>query len=111
MVTLTINGLPVTVEDSATILQAARKLGIKIPTLCHFELDCFAVEHRLGSCRVCVVEVEGRRNLAPACCTPVAAGMVVKTNSIRATNARRRQIRSRPAKSCACKSISVIATA
>ena len=89
MVTLTINGLPVTVEDSATILQAARKLGIKIPTLCHFELDCFAVEHRLGSCRVCVVEVEGRRNLAPACCTPVVEGMVVQSNSIRATNARR----------------------
>jgi NADH-quinone oxidoreductase subunit G len=89
MVSLTINGLSVTIEDNATILQAARKLGIKIPTLCHFELDCFAVEHRLGSCRVCVVEVDGRRNLAPACCTPVTAGMVVKTNSIRATNARR----------------------
>ena len=89
MVTLTINGLPVTVEDNATILHAARALGIKIPTLCHFELDCFAVEHRLGSCRVCVVEVEGRRNLAPACCTPVTAGMVVHSNSVRATAARR----------------------
>ncbi len=89
MVNLTINGLPVTVDNDATILHAARKLGIKIPTLCHFELDCFNVEHRMGSCRVCVVEVEGRRNLAPACCTPVAEGMVVKTNSIRATNARR----------------------
>lgn len=89
MVNLTINGLPVTVEENATILQAAKQLGIKIPTLCHFELDCFEVEHRMGSCRVCVVEVEGRRNLAPACCTPVAEGMVVKTNSIRATNARR----------------------
>jgi len=89
MVNLTINGLPVAVEENATILQAAKTLGMKLPTLCHFELDCFEVEHRMGSCRVCVVEVEGRRNLAPACCTPVAEGMVVKTNSIRATNARR----------------------
>ncbi|MBN2452218.1 MAG: iron hydrogenase small subunit [Lentisphaeria bacterium] len=89
MVHLTINGLPVSVEDDATILQAARTLGIRIPTLCHFELDCFEVEHRMGSCRVCVVEVQGRPNLAPACCTPVAPGMVVQTNSIRATNARR----------------------
>ncbi|NLF16298.1 MAG: 2Fe-2S iron-sulfur cluster binding domain-containing protein [Lentisphaerae bacterium] len=89
MVTLTINGMPVTVEENTTILHAAAKLGIKIPSLCHFELDCFSMEHRMGSCRVCVVEVEGRRNLAPACCTPVVEGMVVNTNSIRAINARR----------------------
>lgn len=89
MINMTINNIPVSVEDNATILQAANKIGIKIPTLCHFELDCFNFEQRTGSCRICVVEVEGRRNLAPACCTPVMEGMIVKTNTIRAINARR----------------------
>ncbi|MCK5806038.1 MAG: (2Fe-2S)-binding protein, partial [Lentisphaeria bacterium] len=89
MVNITINGIVVEIEDGATILEAARMIGIKIPTLCHFELDCFDIENRTGSCRVCVVEVDGRRNLAPSCCTPVMDGMVVTTNSIRAINARR----------------------
>ncbi len=89
MINLTINNQPVSVEEGSTILEAAGKLGIRIPTLCHIKLDCFNVEHRVGSCRVCVVEVEGRPNLAPSCCTPVMEGMVVKTNTIRAINARR----------------------
>lgn len=89
MVNITINNTPVKVKKNATILHAANKIGIKIPTLCHMELSCFQLEHRTGSCRICVVEVDGRRNLAPACCTPVAEGMVVKTNTIRAINARR----------------------
>ncbi|MDD4181495.1 MAG: NADH-dependent [FeFe] hydrogenase, group A6, partial [Victivallaceae bacterium] len=89
MVKLTVNNMPVEVEDGATILDAATKTGIKIPTLCHMHLDSFDVEHRCGSCRICVVEVEGRRNLAPSCCTPASEGMKVKTNSIRAINARR----------------------
>ncbi len=89
MVNVTINNQPIQVSKDSTILQASRLLGIHVPTLCHLELDCFEVEHRMGSCRVCVVEVEGRPNLAPACCTPVMDGMVVHTNSIRAINARR----------------------
>ncbi len=89
MINLTINNMPVEVEEGATILEAANKLGIRIPTLCHIKLDCFNVEHRTGSCRICVVEVEGRPNLAPSCCTPAMEGMVVKTNTIRAINARR----------------------
>ncbi len=89
MVNLIINNLPVAVEPGSTILEAAEKLDIKIPTLCHMKLDCFNVEHRTGSCRICVVEVAGRPNLAPACCTPVAEGMVVRTNTLRAINARR----------------------
>ena len=52
-------------------------------------MDAFHVEHRCGSCRICVVEVEKRPNLAPACCTPVMEGMVVHTNTLRAINARR----------------------
>lgn len=89
MVTLKINSRSVTVDDGSTIYQAAKEIGVKIPTLCHYELKCFHIDHRVGSCRVCVVEVEGRPNLAPACCTPVTEGMVVKTNTIRAINARR----------------------
>jgi NADH-quinone oxidoreductase subunit G len=89
MINLKINNTPVTVEDGSTILHAAATIDIKIPTLCHMALDCFNLEHRSGSCRICVVEVENRRNLAPACCTPAEEGMVVKTNTIRAINARR----------------------
>lgn len=88
LITLTINNKQVQVEKGATILQAAKLLEIEIPTLCHLKLhDGF--ENKPGSCRVCVVEVEGRRNLAPACTTPVTEGMVVKTNSIKAIKARR----------------------
>ncbi|MGE4565741.1 MAG: NADH-dependent [FeFe] hydrogenase, group A6 [Victivallaceae bacterium] len=88
-VNLVINDLPVSVESGSTILAAAEKLGIRIPTLCHFKMDCFHVEHGVGSCRICVVEVKGRPNLSPACSTPVAEGMVVKTNTLRVINARR----------------------
>ena len=88
-VNLTINDKAVAVEAGSTILEAAEKLDIKIPTLCHFKMDAFHVEHRCGSCRICVVEVEKRPNLAPACCTPVMEGMVVHTNTLRAINARR----------------------
>ena len=88
-VNLKINDQPVSAEAGSTILEAAEQLEIRIPTLCHFSMDCFNVEHRNGSCRVCVVEVEGRPNLAPACSTPVTEGMSVRTNSLRAINARR----------------------
>jgi NADH-quinone oxidoreductase subunit G len=89
MVTLTVNNREVEVPEGTTILDAAATLDIKVPTLCHFKLDDFDIESKAGSCRVCVVEVEGRPNLAPSCCTPVTDGMKVKTNSVRAINARR----------------------
>jgi NADH-quinone oxidoreductase subunit G len=89
MINLEINGQPVSVAPETTILDAAKELDIKIPTLCHLNWEGFQVQHRTGSCRVCVVEVVGRHNLAPACCTPVEDGMIVKTNSIRAINGRR----------------------
>ena len=54
-VNLKINDRPVTVDAGSTILEAAEKLDIKIPTLCHFKMDCFHVEHRSASCRICVV--------------------------------------------------------
>ena len=88
-INLKINGQPVSVAPSSTVLEAAEKLEIKIPTLCHFKMDCFHVDHRSASCRICVVEVKGRPNLAPACSTPAAEGMEVHTNTLRAINARR----------------------
>lgn len=88
LVTITINDKQLEVEQGATILEAARLLEINIPTLCNLKLHG-GVENKPGSCRVCVVEVEGRRNLAPACTTPVTQGMIIKTNSIKAIKARR----------------------
>ncbi len=73
---LTIDGNPVEVEAGTTILEAAQKIGVHIPTLCYHP------ELRLeGACRICVVEVEGMRNLVASCVYPVANNMVVKTNS------------------------------
>jgi len=88
LVTLTINDKKVKVDSGTTILEAAKLLDINIPTLCHLKLHD-NVENNPGSCRVCMVEVVGRKNLAPACSTPVADGMVVKTNSIWAIKSRR----------------------
>ena len=88
-ITLTINGIKAKVDEGTTILSVAESLNIHIPTLCHFKLHDDRTINDPGSCRVCVVEVEGRRNLAPACSTPVTNGMVIKTNSIRAIKSRR----------------------
>ncbi|MDD3544410.1 MAG: [Fe-Fe] hydrogenase large subunit C-terminal domain-containing protein, partial [Kiritimatiellae bacterium] len=66
------------------ILQAANKVGVTIPTLCHLEN-----REPIGACRVCLVEVEGARTLVASCSTPVTEGMVVHTNSTLARNARR----------------------
>lgn len=89
MIKLTIDNKPVEVEKGTTILHAAKKASINIPTLCYFSLDGMNMENKPGGCRICVVEVEGRRNLAPSCTTLVAEGMVVKTSTIRVLNARR----------------------
>lgn len=75
---VTINGQKFTGESGMTILELAVQNGIAIPTLCHRpELS------PLGACRLCVVEVEGSRNLVGSCHTPVTEGMVVHTNSAR----------------------------
>ena len=77
------------VEKGQTVLKAARAAGIEIPTLCYYKLDGVKLENRPGGCRICVVEIEGRKNLAPACATEVAEGMVIHTCSLRVVNARR----------------------
>ncbi len=83
-ITLTIDGQKVSVPRDTTILDAAKKLHINIPTLCYSEE--LPVE---GACRVCVVEIEGRPRLEPACATQVAEGMKIKTNSPRVRTARK----------------------
>ena len=89
MVKVTVDGKVVEVPKGATILSAAKSVGVDIPTLCHLNLSGIGYVNKSASCRICVVEVEGRRNLAPACATPVFEGMVVKTNTVKALNARK----------------------
>ena len=86
---LTIDNKQVEVEKGTTILNAARKMGIDIPTLCHMKLDDLNIENKPGGCRICVVEVHGRRNLSPACITKCDDGAVVRTHTPRVLNARR----------------------
>ncbi|MDQ0286084.1 NADH-quinone oxidoreductase subunit G/formate dehydrogenase alpha subunit [Desulfofundulus luciae] len=83
-VTLTIDGKQVTVPAGTTVLDAARSAGIFIPTLCHDpELTPW------GGCRLCVVEIEGMRNLPASCVTTVTSGMVVHTASPAVVEARK----------------------
>ena len=84
MVELEIDGQAVSVPPGTSILDAAAVLGIEIPALCYDEtLTTF------GACRLCSVEIEGRPNLAAACSTPVADGLVVYTESETVVDARR----------------------
>ena len=84
MVNITIDGQKVSVPKTATVLEACRDIGIKIPTLCyHPEL------RPEGACRVCVVEVEGARTLVASCVYPVNEGMVVRTNTAAVREARK----------------------
>ncbi len=83
MIDLTINDRQISVEEGATILKAAQQNGIKIPNLCF--------DKRLrpyGGCRLCVVEVEGQPRLFASCSTPVAPGMIVKTETPKLRKAR-----------------------
>jgi len=84
MISLTINNIPVEVPKGTTILAASKKAGIRIPTLCFVE-----GLKAIGACRMCVVEVEGARNLVASCSMPVGRGMKVFTNTRRVREARR----------------------
>ena len=84
MVNLKIDGIAVSVPENTTILEAAAKAGIKIPTLCYLkELN------EIGACRICVVEIEGTDKLRAACNNPVEEGMVVYTDSPKVRKARK----------------------
>ncbi|MEW6621845.1 MAG: NADH-dependent [FeFe] hydrogenase, group A6 [Bacillota bacterium] len=84
LVSLKIDNRLVEIHPGATILEAAEKAGVNIPTLCYMK-DI----NKVGACRICVVEVVGARNLAASCVTPVAQGMEVMTNTERVRQARR----------------------
>jgi len=89
---LTINDIPLTVPEGMSILDAARTINIDIPTLCYLNLHEMNINNHIASCRVCLVDIEGRRNLAPSCSTPVQSGMVVKTDTPLAIQARRTMV-------------------
>src|SRR5499427_5095217 len=77
-VTLTIDGRSVTVPEGTSIMRAAMEMGTQIPKLCATDMmDAF------GSCRLCLVEIEGARGTPASCTTPVAVGMVVHTQTER----------------------------
>ena len=83
MVTIKINGIEVTVEDNTLILDAARAAGFDIPTFC-YQADLMGV----GSCRMCLVEIEGQKKLQPSCVTPVLNGMSILTENSTVQTAR-----------------------
>ena len=83
MLKLTINGQTVEVEPQVSVLEAARLHDINIPHFCNLE-----GVHQVGSCRICVVEIEGARTLQASCMIPVREGMVVHTNTARVRKAR-----------------------
>lgn len=84
MIKLTIDNQEIQVDEGTTILEAGKKAGILIPTLCAYP----ELNHTPGACRVCVVEVDRVRNLVAACVYPAANGMKVKTNTVRVRRAR-----------------------
>lgn len=89
MVNLRINNKEVEVDKGTTILEAAKKLNIKIPSLCHMDLHDIKFVNKLASCRVCLVEDLDKNNLVPSCATFVKEGMNIRTDSQRVIKARR----------------------
>lgn len=84
MTTLMIDNIKVAVEEGATILDAAKQVGVNIPTLCYLK-DINVI----GACRICMVDVQGARTFMAACVTPVTEGMVVRTNTPAVIKARK----------------------
>ena len=84
MVNVKINGIPVSVPEGSTIMQAAKLANIRIPTLCYLkDVQC------VGSCRMCLVEATGARGLVAACVYPVSEGMEVRTNTPKVRKSRK----------------------
>ena len=84
MINITIDGKQLSVEEGKTVLEAARQANIEIPTLC-FLKDI----NEVGDCRMCIVEIEGRRGYTPSCIQKVEEGMNIKTNTPALIEARR----------------------
>jgi iron-only hydrogenase group A len=83
MITLEVNGRTIEGKEGEMLLYSLRRAGIHVPTLCHLD-DLFPS----GACRLCVVEVEGEKNLVPSCAYPVRPGLKIWTHSERAVQAR-----------------------
>lgn len=84
MFEITMNDQVVTASEGETVLEVARRNHIQIPTLCHLENVS-----KIGSCRICIVEIEGAKSLMASCVTPVNPGMVIKTHSPQVRKARK----------------------
>jgi NADP-reducing hydrogenase subunit HndD len=84
MINLTIDSKPFSVEEGTTVLRACREAGINIPTLCYLEKI-----QAIGACRVCLVEIEGIKDLVASCVMPVSKDMKVHTNNRRVREARK----------------------
>lgn len=91
MIKLKINKREVSVEEGETILQAAKKININIPTLCHLDLHGLGLLNEEANCRVCLVEDEIGK-LVPACNTPVKEGMEIRTDTLRVLNTRKTMV-------------------
>ena len=82
-----VNGMQIECPSDATVLEAARLAGFRIPTLCYLkEINA------IGACRMCLTEVKGAKGLVAACVYPVAEGMEINTNSQKAYDARKRTL-------------------
>jgi len=86
---VTIDNKIVEVAPNTTVYDAAKQIGIDIPRLCYMNLEAVGFKNQPAGCRICVVEIAGRRNLAPSCATTCTEGMVIRTNTPRVLNARK----------------------
>lgn len=92
MVNIKINGMNIEVEEGTTILEAAKKVNIQVPTLCHLDLGELGFVNSEANCRVCLVEDAKKGNLIPSCNTLVKDGMDIRTDTLRVVRARRTNI-------------------
>lgn len=93
MIRIKINDQSITVSDGISILEAAHKVGVRIPTLCHLDLHDIKMVNQTASCRVCMVELvdpkNNRNKLVPSCVTKSYDGMEIRTDTLRSITARR----------------------
>ncbi len=93
MIHVKINDQELMVPEGITVLEAAHEAGVRIPTLCHLDLHDFQLYNKTASCRVCMVELvdskNNRNKLVPSCVTKTEDGMMIRTDTLRAINARR----------------------
>ena len=86
---VTIDNKMIEVAPGTTVYEAAKQIGIDVPTLCYLNLETVGFKNNPAGCRICVVDIAGRRNLAPSCVTTCTEGMVIRTNTPRVLNSRK----------------------